>query len=79
LAFLENRSREYLQAKTLRKRIVKGVKEELLPLTKFRGIGRVRARKLWKAGVRSEEAFKALSREELKALVGLKESKNQVI
>jgi len=36
-------------------RLKHGVKEELLPLTSIRGVGRVRARKLFNAGIRSFE------------------------
>jgi helicase len=36
----------------LRTRVVKGVKEELLPLVRFKGIGRFRARKLFRAGIK---------------------------
>jgi helicase len=34
-------------------RVKNGIKEELLPFVRLRGIGRVRARKLWSAGIRS--------------------------
>ncbi len=39
----------------LASRIKYGVKEELLPLVKLKGVGRVRARKLYNAGIRSVE------------------------
>lgn len=40
---------------TIRKRIAYGIKEELVELVKIRGIGRVRARKLYDHGIRTIE------------------------
>jgi len=50
-------------------RIENGVKEELIPLIKLRGIGRVRARALYSAGIRSVED---LMRTDPKKLLGLR-------
>jgi helicase len=52
----------------LRERVVKGVKKELLPLTKLEGVGRVRARVLFNAGFKSVED---LQRVPLSTLTGL--------
>ena len=38
---------------TLRRRILYGIREELLELVKIKGIGRVRARKLYKNGIKN--------------------------
>jgi len=52
----------------VRERVAKGVKAELLPLTRLEGIGRVRARRLYDAGLRSIED---LQRAQLSELVSL--------
>jgi helicase len=49
----------------LRRRVRYGIKEELLELVSLRGIGRVRARSLYKAGYRKLEAIKRASVQEL--------------
>jgi len=69
LCFSLNRTREYAEAKALHRRIKHGVKTELLELCSIRGIGRVRARRLWNAGVRDAEAYAALSQDERKRLL----------
>jgi len=56
-------------ARKLELRLKHGVKEELLPLTSIKNIGRVRARKLFNAGIRNfEELLK--KREVAEALLG---------
>lgn len=52
----------------LRQRVVKGVKAELLPLTKLEGVGRARARVLFNSGFK---AFEDLQRVPLSTLTGL--------
>jgi len=42
----------------LRKRLKYGIKEELLPLCEVRYIGRVRARRLWRANIRTVAQLK---------------------
>ena len=69
LAFLLNRTREYASAKRLRKRIKHGIKEELLDLCSVRGIGRVRGRRLWNAGVKTQERYAALSDDEKRKII----------
>lgn len=49
-----------------------GVKIELLPLVTARGIGRVRARKLWKLGVKHLADIKRIKRQRLEEIVGIK-------
>jgi len=52
----------------LRERVIKGVKAELLPLTKLEGVGRARARVLYNAGLRTLEDLQKVS---LDTLIGL--------
>ncbi len=54
----------------LRIRIDHGVKEELIPLLRFEGIGRVRARKLFSAGIKDVGDVKNTDIANLKQLVG---------
>ena len=53
-------------------RVRSGVKEELLPLVALRGIGRVRARKLYNAGFRDMEALRAADPKEIAKIIGTK-------
>jgi len=69
IAFLENQSEKYLQAKRLQRRIKHGIKEELLSLCKVRGIGRVRARKLFNAGIKTAEQLQMMEKEEVKRIL----------
>jgi helicase len=45
----------------LSRRVVNGVKAELLPLVSFRGVGRVRARHMWARGFRSADDVRKAS------------------
>lgn len=54
----------------LRLRVEHGVREELLNLVRFKGIGRVRARALWNAGIRTVRDVKKCSYEKLSSLIG---------
>ncbi|MFB5597522.1 MAG: DEAD/DEAH box helicase [Nitrosopumilaceae archaeon] len=45
---------------TLRKRIVYGIREELLELVKIKGIGRIRARTLYKHGIKNLDDLSAI-------------------
>jgi len=56
----------------MRMRLEYGAKEELLGLLRLRGIGRVRARKLVRAGIRSLEDLKRTDGARLKLLLGEK-------
>ncbi len=53
----------------LHKRVQYGVKEECLKLLQIKGIGRVRARRLINAGVRSVKDYRLLSPENLKRIL----------
>lgn len=56
----------------LRKRIKYGVKEELLFLLEIQGIGKVRARKLYSAGISTLSDLKKTSLDALSSLLGVK-------
>lgn len=58
--------------KKLEARVKYGVREELVALVSVRGIGRVRARKLYAAGIRTVLQLKATPRHELATLIGEK-------
>lgn len=55
----------------LSERLRHGVKEELLPLVRLRGIGRVRARALYRAGYTSIEKLRKATLEELMRVAGI--------
>lgn len=55
----------------LAERIKHGVREELIPLTRLKGIGRVRARALYRAGYTSIEKLRALTIEDLTRVLGI--------
>ncbi len=69
ISFLKNNTSVYEVAKKLNKRIVDGVKEELLELCTIRGIGRIRARRLHNAGVKTLEDFKSKSKDEIQLII----------
>jgi helicase len=50
---------------TLRDRIQYGIKEELIPLTRLKGIGRIRARQLYQNGFRTLADFKRVTIDDL--------------
>jgi helicase len=54
----------------MRVRLEYGAREEILPLLRLKGIGRIRARKLFHNSIRSIEAVKAAEFSTLKALIG---------
>mgnify|MGYP000210771740 CR=1 FL=1 len=55
----------------LTERIKYGVKEELIPLTRLKGIGRVRARALYRAGYTSIEKLRSATIEDLTRILGI--------
>jgi len=55
---------------TISLRVENGIREELLPLVKIKGIGRVRARRLFEAGYRSMDALNKATVEEIARLDG---------
>jgi helicase len=54
----------------LKFRIKNGIKEELIPLVKIRGVGRVRARKLFNAGIKNVIGLRNVSTEKIATLIG---------
>ncbi|MEM4965243.1 MAG: DEAD/DEAH box helicase [Sulfolobales archaeon] len=64
--FEEKRMTEHMRRMSvISRRLEAGVREELLELVTLRGIGRVRARALYKAGVRSIKDLKMLSLDQI--------------
>ncbi len=61
--------------KKLETRIKYGIKEELIPLVTIKGVGRVRARKLFNAGFKSISDLRRADVRKLKTLVGEKIAK----
>jgi|GEM_PF-3317987 len=62
-------------ARIFQERVHYGVKEELLPLVRLRGIGRVRARKLYNAGFHSVHDIAGADPRVLAELIGPKTAK----
>ena len=56
--------------KKLRMRVQYGAKEELLTLLRFRGIGRVRARRLYKNGLKDVGDLRKAQMNELARIIG---------
>ena len=56
----------------LRIRVKHGVKEELIPLVKLEGVGRIRARKLFNAGLKNLGKLRKIPVESLAKLIGEK-------
>ncbi len=58
--------------KKARIRVKNGVKEELLPLIRLKGVGRVRARKLWSSGIKSISSLRDAPLPALERILGEK-------
>ena len=65
LAKLLDRSDLLEELAVLRKRIVYGIKEELIELVQIKGIGRIRARKLYSRGIKNLDDLKKIPVEKL--------------
>ncbi len=72
LGRLLNKKEKLEPVRKLRTRLRYGIREELVPLVKLKGIGRVRARKLWKAGFKSLSDLRDAPTKRLKELLGPK-------
>ncbi|MEM5794354.1 MAG: DEAD/DEAH box helicase [Candidatus Aenigmatarchaeota archaeon] len=72
LALLLGYKKLLLPIRKLRIRLEYGVKEELLPLVRLKGIGRIRARKLFNSGIKTISDLKKIPLESLARLVGEK-------
>ncbi len=62
--------------KKVETRVEYGIKEELLPLVSVKGVGRVRARKLFDAGIKTPTQLKAAPLERLSSILGRKTAEN---
>jgi helicase len=62
--------RDLLDLHIVRERLKKGIREELLPLIKLKGIGRVRARKLFNNKIKSVKDVKSVDISTLVNLIG---------
>ncbi len=60
----------------LRVRLKYGIKEELMPLVRLKGIGKTRARKLYSNGIKDVRGLKKIGLGELKLLIGEKTAEN---
>ncbi|MEM0475471.1 MAG: DEAD/DEAH box helicase [Candidatus Norongarragalinales archaeon] len=78
LAFMKNASTVQATARVLAKRIKYGVKEELLELCNLGGIGRVRGRRLFNAGVRTIEEFHSRSKDEIRRIIAARPSEEEI-
>ncbi|MBI5553874.1 MAG: hypothetical protein HY917_03995, partial [Candidatus Diapherotrites archaeon] len=71
-AFVKDAQTPRMQLARLRKRLKHGIKEELVPLCEFRGIGRVRGRKLFSARIHSAQEIRTTPFEVLAGILGSK-------
>ncbi|MFH1200006.1 MAG: DEAD/DEAH box helicase [Candidatus Micrarchaeota archaeon] len=69
LAYSLNQPSMHAQAKRLRRRLKHGIKEELLSICSIKGVGRVRGRKLFSAGIRTSEELAATPRERIREIL----------
>ncbi len=72
LAKLLKEKEHYREINKLRVRLKYGVKEELIELVQLEGIGRIKARKLYNAGIKSVADLRKAPLEKLKKLIGPK-------
>ena len=72
LAAILNFPEQEREIKKLRVRMKYGAKEELIPLVRLKGIGKIKARRLFNSGIRSARDIRIASIEKLEELVGSK-------
>ena len=70
LALLLGKKEVLKDLRKLRIRLKHGIKEELIPLIKLKGVGRIRARKLYSHNLRSLEDLRKIPLEVLQRIVG---------
>jgi helicase len=75
IAHILQKKDELLPLRKLRIRVKYGVKEELLNLLRFEGIGRIRARKLYLRGIKSALDVKKANLDLLADIIGTKTAK----
>ncbi|MBD3388899.1 MAG: DEAD/DEAH box helicase [Candidatus Altiarchaeales archaeon] len=76
LTRLTDLRRAQVRLKKLETRIKYGVQEDLVPLVSIKGIGRVRARKLYRAGIKTVLQVKKTHEDELGKIIGKKVARN---
>lgn len=76
LAKLTDNKNQVKHLSKIRRRMKQGIKEELLPLTDIRGIGRVRSRKLFEKGIKKPSDVKKTPYKALSKILGPKIAKN---
>lgn len=76
LVLLLGHKEQQTPIRKVRIRIKYGVKEELLPLVRIKGIGRARARKLWNSNVRTLKALRDIPLKSLAGIVGATTAEN---
>ncbi len=69
IAYMLNETETYKGAKRITRRLKHGIKEELLNVCRVKGIGRVRGRKLFNAGIKTAEDYAKLSKEQVNAIL----------
>ena len=70
IARIMKRAETHAETKRLRTRMRYGVKEELLPLVRFKGIGRVKARRLMKEGIKGVKEIRSAELDKLAYIIG---------
>ncbi len=63
LSLIQNKTGTVGQARRMAVRMKYGVKEELIDLCSIRGVGRVRARRLWNKGIKTVEQYEKMKNE----------------
>ncbi len=69
MSFISNATTAYENFKALRRRVKHGIKAELLSLCRIKGIGRVRARKLFDAGIKTADELKEVEKARIKEIL----------
>ena len=72
LAKILNQKQQFVLVNNLRKRLKYGIREELLALVELKGIGRVRARHLFRNNLRSITDLKKIDLIDLEKILGSK-------
>lgn len=72
LAKILEMDQHFMHLNKVRKRLKFGIKEELVPLCELRGIGRVRARRLFNAGIKSISDVKKIDVKDLEKVLSTK-------
>ncbi len=76
IARLEGNASLYNFSLRMTERIKHGIKEELIPLVQIKGIGRIRARKLYSRGIKTPEDIKRAPPALLSSILGYKTALN---